>query len=68
MAKVIYCKETGVYCDWIVGGECPWKGRAETEEELLEKVKDHAQKDHGLPELPREMLVGAKVLMKDEAD
>ena len=66
MAKVIYCKDAGVYCDWIVGGDCPWTGRAETEEELLKKVKEHAQKDHGMPEAPLEMFARAKVVMKDE--
>ena len=66
MAKVIYCKETGIHCNWIVGGECPWEGRAETEEELLEKVKNHAQKDHGLPELPPpiDMIESTEILKK----
>jgi len=66
MAKVICCKDAGVYCDWIVGGDCPWVGRAETEKELLEKVKVHAEKDHGMPGVTYEMLAKAHVVMKDE--
>jgi len=66
MAKVICCKDAGVYCDWITGGDCPWIGRAETEDELLIKVKEHAEKDHGMPEVPLEMVAKAKVMMKSE--
>jgi len=66
MAKLICCKEAGLYCDWIAGGDCPWVGRADTEDELLEKVREHAEKDHGVPGLPQDMLMKAKVVMKDE--
>jgi len=66
MAKVIYCKDTGVCCEWIVGGECPWMGRASTEDELLVKVKEHAQKDHDMPELAPEMVAKVKVVITEE--
>jgi len=38
----------------------------ETEEELLKKVKAHAQKDRSMSALPYEMLAKAKVIMKEE--
>ena len=57
MAKTICCKDAGVNCDWT--------GRAETEDELIEKVKEHAKKDHGMPVLPDVLLQQARKIMRD---
>jgi len=38
MAKSISCAD--------VGADCSWSASAETEEELMKKVADHAKKDH----------------------
>ena len=58
MAKVISCKDAGVDCDWT--------GKAETENELMEKVSEHARKDHGILTLPPDMVAKAKTIIKDE--
>lgn len=36
--RTITCKNMGV--------DCPWEGEANTLEELIDKVKEHAKKDH----------------------
>jgi predicted small metal-binding protein len=36
--KTIACKDMGI--------DCPWVGKAETMEELVKKVKEHAMQDH----------------------
>jgi predicted small metal-binding protein len=36
--KTIACKDMGV--------ECPWVGKAETNEELIQMVKEHAKEAH----------------------
>jgi predicted small metal-binding protein len=58
MAKVINCRDAGVDCDWT--------GKAETEEELLQKVVEHARNDHGIAQLPPPMMNKAKSIMRDE--
>jgi len=58
MAKVVSCKDGGV--------DCNWTGRAETEEELLKQIKEHAQKDHGMQEIPEELKTKIKSLIRDE--
>ena len=45
MAKSIKCSDVGVACDF--------EARAETVEELLKKVREHAQKDHGFKDIPK---------------
>lgn len=59
MGKVIFCKDLGIDCGWV--------GRADTEEELLEKVAQHAAAVHGLGELPEEMITKGRAAMCDEA-
>ena len=56
MAKAISCKDAGV--------DCNWQGRAETENELIQKVADHAKKVHGIAQLPQEMLTKVKSIIK----
>lgn len=58
MAKVICCKEAGVDCDWT--------GEAPTEQELLQKVREHARKEHGMKEIPPELLAKAKSIIRDK--
>ena len=36
--KCLSCKDMGV--------DCPWVGKAETEEEVIQMSKEHAMKDH----------------------
>ena len=57
MAKVIRCKDTGADCDYVA--------RAETEQEILELVAEHAQSVHGL-EVTEELVEQVRSLIKDE--
>ncbi len=47
MAKVFICKN--------FGGECNWKGRAETIDELLKKIAKHGAIKHNMGEMSEEM-------------
>lgn len=58
MAKALYCKDLGQGCDWV--------GRAETEEELLKKVAEHAKTVHGITEISPEMMKQVKEAIKEE--
>ena len=58
MAKVINCRDVGVDCDFTARGE--------TEQEVLEKCAQHAQADHGMNEIPAEMVEKVRLAMRDE--
>ncbi len=58
MAKVISCRDLGVDCDFVVRGE--------TEEELLEKCAVHANKDHGMKEIPQELVDRVREAIREE--
>ena len=58
MAKSIKCSDTGVECDW--------SATAETEDELLKKVQEHAKDEHGFTEIPQELLAKVKENIKDQ--
>lgn len=47
MAKTIRCAD--------VGPECDFEALADTEEELLELVADHARRAHGIDEIDADM-------------
>ena len=38
------------------GQECPWYAEADTEEELMKKIKEHAETVHGIKEMSDEIL------------
>jgi predicted small metal-binding protein len=38
------------------GKECPWYAQAETEEELMKKIEEHAENVHGIKDMSDEML------------
>ncbi len=48
MTKELRCREVGVDCDWVATGE--------TEEEIMKKAAEHAKKDHGMNEIPPELV------------
>ena len=58
MGKVLKCREVGVDCDF--------EARGATEEEILQKAADHAKKDHGMAEIPSELLAKVKAAIRDE--
>lgn len=58
MGKVIFCKDLGMDCGWVA--------RADTEEELLKKVAEHAATVHGMKELSEEVITKGRASMCDE--
>lgn len=57
MAKVIYCKDTGLDCAEVLRGE--------TEEEVLQKAAEHAKTVHNMDVTP-EMAQQVRALIRDE--
>jgi predicted small metal-binding protein len=58
MAKVLKCRDVGVDCDFVARGA--------TVEEVLEKAKEHAGKDHGFADIPPELVDKVKAAIRDE--
>jgi predicted small metal-binding protein len=47
-----------------VGANCSWSAKAETEEELLKKVAQHAKESHGMTSVDPAMLAKVKGAIK----
>ena len=58
MAKVLRCRDVGMDCDFVA--------RAETEEEILKKVAEHAQTVHNMDEIPEDVLAKVRSVIRDE--
>ncbi len=58
MAKVLRCKDVGVECDFIARGK--------TDEEILKKAAEHAQKDHDIDEVTDEYLKSWRKAIRNE--
>jgi predicted small metal-binding protein len=58
MAKVIYCKDAGVDCDFVVRGE--------TEEELFRKALEHGKAVHGMKEITEDLKKKMQTLIREE--
>ncbi|MBV8807416.1 MAG: DUF1059 domain-containing protein [Acidobacteriaceae bacterium] len=58
MSKVLKCRDVGLDCDYVV--------RAESEQEVMTKAAEHARNDHGIDEIPKEMLPQVKAAIHDE--
>jgi len=57
MAKMLRCRDVGVDCDFVV--------RAETEEELMRKVAEHAKTVHGMSEISPDLAAKVKAAIKE---
>lgn len=57
MAKRIRCAD--------VGPDCDFEALADTEEELMELVVEHARRVHGIEEIPPEMEERVKGAMRE---
>lgn len=57
--KVVHCRDVGFDCEGVV--------RAETEEEVLRQVAEHARKVHDVEVTP-ELAKQVKALIKDESE
>lgn len=58
MAKVVRCRDVGFDCEGVV--------RAESEEEALEQVAEHAKSVHGIQEVTQDVVAKVKSVMRDE--
>ncbi|MFQ5889179.1 MAG: DUF1059 domain-containing protein [Gemmatimonadota bacterium] len=58
MAKRISCADVGLECDFTV--------TADTEDELLQVVAEHARDVHGIEEITPELLEQVKAAIHDE--
>lgn len=47
MAKVLYCRDLGMDCDFVARGE--------TDDEILRKAQEHAGRVHGIAEVSPDM-------------
>ncbi|NNF13232.1 MAG: DUF1059 domain-containing protein [Gemmatimonadetes bacterium] len=50
MAKVLRCRHIGP------DANCQFAARGETEGEILAQVAEHARTDHGIDEVPQELI------------
>ena len=58
MTMVVGCRDIGFDCDGVV--------KAETEEELLQQVAEHAKTAHGLEEVTDEVVAKVKSVIQEE--
>jgi predicted small metal-binding protein len=58
VSKVLTCRDVGVECDFVARGA--------TVEEVMEKAREHATKDHGFADIPPELVDNAKAAIRDE--
>ena len=58
MAKTMSCRDVGPDCDFVA--------RAETEEELMQQVAEHAAAVHGMQEVPPEIAEKVQAAIRDE--
>ncbi len=57
MTKSISCSDAG--------SDCGWSATAQTEEELMEKVAEHAKEEHKDLEITPELVAKIKSLIKE---
>jgi len=60
MTKVVHCRDVGFDCDGVV--------RAETEEEALQLVADHAKEVHNMETVSEEVVAKVRQVMRDEEE
>ncbi|MFH1146413.1 MAG: DUF1059 domain-containing protein [Pseudomonadota bacterium] len=54
----LYCRDAGVDCSYVMHGR--------SEEEVLDKAKEHAKEDHGVEEVTDEYLAAWRKKIKKE--
>ena len=57
MAKAIRCRDVGVDCDF--------EARANTMEELLLQCAEHARSEHGLTQIPPDLIAKVQGAIRD---
>jgi predicted small metal-binding protein len=58
MTKVVNCRDLGFDCDGVI--------RAESTEEVLQLVAQHAKEVHGMEEVPAEVVEKVHQVMQEE--
>ena len=58
MTKVVNCRDVGFDCEGVI--------RADTEEEALKLVAEHAKEVHGMQEISPEVVEKVRSVMQDE--
>ncbi len=58
MTKVVHCRDIGFDCEGVV--------RAETEDEVLEKVAQHAKEVHDMDSIPTEVVEKVRQVIREE--
>jgi predicted small metal-binding protein len=58
MRLILHCIDLGIKCDWV--------GFADTEEELMEKLRDHAANKHNMGNLTEPQLEEIKKAIRHE--
>jgi predicted small metal-binding protein len=57
MKKSLSCKDVGSDCDFVICGK--------TKDEIFDKAKEHARKEHGLSEFTQEFKDWARSAIRD---
>ena len=58
MSLTVHCRDVGFDCDGIV--------KAETEDDLLQQVAEHAQTVHGVEKVTGEIVAKVKSVIREE--
>ena len=58
MTKILSCREVGADCDYVVHGD--------TDEEVLEKVIQHATQAHNISHISEECIEQLKAAIREE--
>ena len=59
MTYIVHCRDVGFDCDGVV--------RAETVDQVLQQVAEHAQSTHGLNEITDEIVKTVKSVIREES-
>jgi predicted small metal-binding protein len=57
MAKMLKCREIGLDCGFIA--------RADTEEEIMRQIAEHAHITHGVKDIPEKVLIRVRGVIRD---
>lgn len=58
MAKVLSCRDVGVDCDFVARGE--------SEDDVMNQIRDHAMLDHNMSSIPSDISDRARKAIHDE--
>jgi len=57
MAKVLKCREVGLDCNFVA--------RADTEEEIMERIAEHANTTHGVKDMSEDVVARVRGVIHD---